>query len=285
MIVYLGYALRETVANLWRNKVMTIAAVLTVIISLGLFGAFLGMRQITAQVEDIWQRETNVTIFMNASASSAQIGAVKNELRALPYIAGTCTYEGKAENYQEALRLIGPGDMERTPVSDWVSSFVCVPKQAIDVSLIVNQFQGAPGVYRAVAPVQEVKTQERILNVASLLSLIIGLVLLGSAAVLIWNTIRLAIFSRRREISVMKLVGATNWFIRVPYISEGFIQGFLGGAGAVIVLILLRAFLPLHYEWQLSTGDMVGTCAVVLIVGALIGAVGSTLAIRKFLDV
>jgi cell division transport system permease protein len=103
--------------------------------------------------------------------------------------------------------------------------------------------------------------------------------------VLILNTIRMAIFSRRREVSVMKLVGATNWFIRIPYITEGFIQGLLGSVVAMLAVTALHTWYPLHNEFQLDTSALLGTNAVVLIVGVVIGSVGSAIAIRRFLDV
>jgi len=83
----------------------------------------------------------------------------------------------------------------------------------------------------------------------------------------------------------MKLVGATNWFIRIPYITEGFIQGLLGSLVAVGAVTALHVWYPLHNEFQLNTNALLGTNAVVLVVGILIGSVGSAIAIRRFLDV
>jgi cell division transport system permease protein len=122
----------------------------------------------------------------------------------------------------------------------------------------------------------------------------VALVLLLSAGVLILNTIRMAIFARRREVSVMKLVGATNWFIRVPFMSEGLIQGLVGSAisaGVVYILYLIidhaggttssNIFSAMH----LSGGELLWTDVVVVFVGVLIGSLGSAIAIRRFLDV
>ena len=83
----------------------------------------------------------------------------------------------------------------------------------------------------------------------------------------------------------MKLVGATNWFIRVPYITEGFIQGLLGSAVAMLAGSALHMWYPLHNEFALDTAALWGTNVVVLIVGVAIGSVGSAIAIRRFLDV
>jgi len=86
-------------------------------------------------------------------------------------------------------------------------------------------------------------------------------------------------------VSVMKLVGATNWFIRIPYITEGFIQGLLGAVVAVGLVTALHTWYPLPIEFKLNTSALLGTNAVVLIVGVVIGSVGSAIAIRRFLDV
>jgi cell division transport system permease protein len=123
----------------------------------------------------------------------------------------------------------------------------------------------------------------------------VALVLLLSAGVLILNTIRMAIFARRREVSVMKLVGATNWFIRLPFMSEGLIQGLVGSGVAAAVVFGLHEILngladPNHPDAVLSQMRLTGwqlfsTDAVVIVIGVLIGSVGSAIAIRRFLDV
>jgi cell division transport system permease protein len=123
----------------------------------------------------------------------------------------------------------------------------------------------------------------------------VAVVLLLSASVLILNTIRMAIFARRREVSVMKLVGATNWFIRVPFMSEGMIQGLLGSGLAALAVYALYAVIN-HYgngsgtgnilgAMHMSGGEVVLTDIVVVIVGVVIGSLGSAIAIRRFLDV
>jgi cell division transport system permease protein len=118
-------------------------------------------------------------------------------------------------------------------------------------------------------------------------------ILLLSASVLILNTIRLAIFARRREVSVMKLVGATNWFIRVPFMFEGVIQGLLGALVAAVVVVVLHIVLNalgsgqtsnVLSQMRLSTHEVVFTSLVVLFIGVLIGSIGSALGIRRFLD-
>jgi cell division transport system permease protein len=117
----------------------------------------------------------------------------------------------------------------------------------------------------------------------------------GIAILLIYNTIRTAMFARRREIEVMKLVGATNWFIRVPFILEGMIQAILGGLLAVGLLLGLNAalfkslanddYLDIFGEFDFSTATVLATSAPLVLAGAVIGALGSGFAVGRFLDV
>jgi cell division transport system permease protein len=145
------------------------------------------------------------------------------------------------------------------------------------------------------APLQEIHTMEETITVLQWVFLAIAVVLLLSAAVLILNTIRMAIFARRREVSVMKLVGATNWFIRVPFISEGMLQGLIGSllaAGLVFGLHVLLNHLgdpsnpnAVLTQMRMTGWEVFGTQLVVVVVGVLIGSAGSAVAIRRFLDV
>ena len=158
---------------------------------------------------------------------------------------------------------------------------------------IAKQFDGYPGVTQVSYPGQAIRTMETVTRWLQVVFLILAVVLLLSASVLILNTIRLAIFARRREVSVMKLVGATNWFIRVPFMFEGVIQGLLGALVAALVVVGLHVVLDtlgngqtanILYQMRLSTSEVVTTSLLVLLIGILIGSVGSALGIRRFLD-
>src|SRR5487761_2478389 len=165
------------------------------------------------------------------------------------------------------------------------TSFRCTPTVPTDALTVISTFIHQPFVYTVTAPIQQIRQMNRAIRILQVVFLALALVLLLSATVLILNTIRMAIFARRREVSVMKLVGATNWFIRIPYITEGFIQGLLGSGVAMLAVWALHIWYPLHNEFQLSTSALLGTNIVVLIVGVVIGSVGSAIAIRRFLDV
>ncbi|MGH9020989.1 MAG: cell division protein FtsX [Acidimicrobiales bacterium] len=284
MRVYLRYALKETVTNLWRNRMMTIAAILTVAVSLSLVGASLLLKQSAAQASAQWQQGTRVTVWMQPTASTAEIGNVRTQLANLP-IVKSCAYYTQAQDFAEAKKLLPPDESGVLTVADMPSSFRCVPTTPADAFTVVSQFSHQTGVYQVTAPEQQIRQMNRAIRILQIVFLALAGVLLLSAGVLILNTIRMAIFARRREVSVMKLVGATNWFIRIPFITEGFIQGLLGSVVAMIAVIALHTWYPLHNEFQLTTRALWGTNVVVLAVGVVIGSVGSAIAIRRFLDV
>jgi cell division transport system permease protein len=284
MRVYLRYAIKETISNLWRNRMMTIAAVLTVAVSLSLVGAALLLKQSAAQASAQWQQGTRVTVWMEPTASKAEISTIQGQLANLP-IVKSCVYYTQSQDYQEALQLLPRSESSVLSVTDVPSSFRCVPTVPQNAFVVESQFSNQPGVYSVTAPEQQIRQMNRAIRVLQIVFLALAGVLLLSATVLILNTIRMAIFSRRREVSVMKLVGATNWFIRIPYITEGFIQGLLGSVVAIIAVTALKIWYPLHNEFQLNARSLIGTSTVVLVVGVLIGSVGSAIAIRRFLDV
>ncbi len=284
MRVYLRYAVKETFSNLWRNRMMTIAAVLTVAVSLSLVGSALLLKQSAAQASAQWQQGTRVTIWMQPNAAASEISNVQTQLANLP-IVKSCQFFTQQQDYAEALKLLPTSESSVLKASDMPSSFRCVPTVPANAFVVESTFANQPYVYKVTAPEQQIREMNRAIRVLQIVFLALAGVLLLSATVLILNTIRMAIFSRRREVSVMKLVGATNWFIRIPYITEGFIQGLLGSAVAILAVTALHTWYPLHNEFQLNTSALMGTNAVVLVVGVLIGSAGSAIAIRRFLDV
>jgi cell division transport system permease protein len=284
MRVYLRYAVKETFSNLWRNRMMTIAAVLTVAVSLSLVGSALLLKQSAAQASQTWQQGTRVSVWMQPTASTGEITNVQSQLSILP-IVKNCLYHTQAQDYAEMVKELPTDESHILHVKDMPTKFTCVPTVPSDALTVQSTFANQPGVLSITAPIQQIREMNRVIRILQIVFLVLAGVLLLSATVLILNTIRMAIFARRREVSVMKLVGATNWFIRIPYITEGFIQGFLGSAVAIGAVTALHTWYPLHNEFQLDTSSLVGTIAVVLIVGVLIGSVGSAIAIRRFLDV
>jgi cell division transport system permease protein len=292
--VSVDYVARETASNLWRNRLMTIAAVLTVAVSLTLVGAALLLRQGAANATGALERGTQVTVWMNPTANKQEIHAVGTQLSQLSYVRQPCAFWDKQRNFNEARKLLPSDVIQSTHESDMPTSYWCTPVVLADASQVINTLTGTPGVLTVTAPTQQIHTEEKVINVSKWVCLGIAVVLIVSAAVLILNSIRMAIFARRREVSVMKLVGATNWFIRVPFMSEGLIQGFLGSAIAAALVYVLYLVIDhaggsvssnIFSAMHMSSGELLWTDVVVVFVGVLIGSLGSAIAIRRFLDV
>ena len=295
MAVSVDYVVRETASNLWRNRLMTIAAVLTVAVSLSLVGAALLLRQGSANATGTLERGTQVTVWMEPTANAQEIAAVKTELSQLNYVTQPCAYWNKARNFSEARRLLPSDVFQATTQAEMPTSFWCTPIALTDAAQVVHTFNGTAGVLSVTEPQQTIHNEETVINVSKWVCLAIAIVLIISAAVLILNTIRMAIFARRREVSVMKLVGATNWFIRVPFMSEGLLQGLIGSLLAAVVVYFVYLFINhegsgrttsnIFTAMHMSGSEVLLTNAVVVIVGMGIGSIGSAIAIRRFLDV
>ncbi len=295
MAVSVDYVVRETASNLWRNRLMTIAAVLTVAVSLSLVGAALLLRQGSANATGTLERGTQVTVWMEPNANAQEIAAVKTELSQLNYVTQPCAYWDKARNFNEARRLLPSDVFQATNVSEMPTSYWCTPVALADAAQVVHTFSGTAGVLSVTEPQQTIHNEETVINVSKWVCLAIAIVLIVSAAVLILNTIRMAIFARRREVSVMKLVGATNWFIRVPFMSEGLLQGLIGSLLAALVVYFVYLFINhegsgkttsnIFTAMHMSGSEVLLTNVVVVIVGMAIGSIGSAIAIRRFLDV
>jgi cell division transport system permease protein len=196
----------------------------------------------------------------------------------------------------EALKLMRQRNPELTkqlPGNPLPDAFEITPKRGEDVELIATKIPLGAGI-----GVEKVnygkKTAKRILRVARIVEIVFLLavvVLLAASTLLIANTIRLSIFSRRREIEVMKLVGATNWFVRGPFMLEGLITGLAGSVFAVVLLVLGREIaLPAILGHISDSSDahalaFAWTALILLGFGVLLGAAGSGVTIRRFLRV
>lgn len=295
MGISVDYVARETAENLWRNRMMTLAAVLTVAVSLSLVGAALLLKQGVSTATLRWQGGVSLAIFMNPGVSSNEQQAVKAQLATDPRV-GSYYWMNQTSSYAEMRKLFAnqPDLVQSVQPSDLPPSFRVRLRQASMAQAVGDQFKSDPGVQKVLWPGQEIATMESVTRVLQIIFLAVAVILLLSAGVLILNTIRMAIFARRREVAVMKLVGATNWFIRVPFMIEGLVQGIIGAVVACGVVIGLHALLnyavqhdqvALLRSLTVSGHDVMVTNIFVLVTGAIVGALGSALAVRRFLEV
>jgi cell division transport system permease protein len=295
MAVSPAYVGKEAATNLWRNRLMTAAAILTVAVSLALVGSALLLKQGASKATELWQNGVQTIVWVEPGAGPAQTEAIKTELGQSPYIK-SCIFKTQAFDYNEAKNVLPADELAVTTLAQYPSSYRCQLVDPSQAPAVYQAFHGKPGVYDVKYPGQQIKTMQSVIRVLQWVFLAIAVILLLSASVLILNTIRMAIFARRREVSVMKLVGATNWFIRLPFMAEGMIQGLLGAGVAVLVVLALYWGVGLDqaraagdtniiHQMSLSGWEVFFTCLLVSMVGVGVGVVGSAFAVRRFLDV
>ena len=295
MALSVDYVARETWTNLRRNFLMTSAAILTVAVSLSLVGGAMLLRQGVSRATVQWRGGVELSIFMQPDATPAQSDATERLLSQMPEVKKV-TYVGQDAAYDEFKRMFAnePDMVESVTAKDLPPSYRVVPRKAEFVDTIGARFKNGEGVRKVVYARETVQTLLKVTRILQVLIFGVATVLFVSALVLILNTIRMAIFARRREVAIMKLVGATNWFIRVPFMLEGMIQGVAGAAVAFAVVFLGRNLVARavnSYDLQLirqlvvSSQEAIGTGLVILFAGAVIGAISSAIAVGRFLDV
>jgi cell division transport system permease protein len=296
MALNVDYVLRETGGNLFRNPGVTLATVLTVTVSLGLVAVAMIVGFAVSNATERWEGGIEFVVFMQPDATAEQIAAVQSDLAENPAV-DQATYIDKDQAFEEFRVLFSDTpdftdniDREILPTSFRVRP---VETDAIQVADLGQQYEAKAGVLRVVFATEAIR------SVQSLASNIINLIvwfagaLVISATVLIVTTIQMAAASRRREIEVMKLVGATNWFIRVPFMLEGLVQGLFGGLLASVLAWRFAPFFEdlfrdeaLLLSGLVVTGsEMTLVYLVVLSGGTLLGALAAGIAVTWFMDV
>ena len=301
MFSRIGYAIRETWASFRRNLTLTAAAILTSAVSLLLVGTTFLIQRAFENLLVQWRGDVEMIVFVRSDASAEQITLIDSVLRASPTIidVSKLKYLNKTESYEEAKRIFvgDPVTLSLLTPESIPTQFKVVPlsDDPTLVRSLSDQYRTLPGVEAVALAEDEFQVISTLSNFIRVVTLVMSLVLLVVAVGLIWNTIRTAMFARRREIEVMKLVGATNWFIRVPFMLEGLLQGLLGGVVSCGGLWALNSawssgvasFKPGTGISSLIVPSSYLTSAMLILlgIGAVVGAVGSAIAATRFLDV
>ncbi len=290
---------RETLRNLRRNLTLTLASILTVAVSLSLLGIALLLQRGVSNATDRWQDGVEFIVFLEPDITDSQLGLVQEEIERSAAIE-SYRFVNQEESYREFNEDFFPENPEITQlVTKEIipPSYRIIPKQlsAAAIEIVASGFETKPGVKKVVRATDEIQKIEKATDVIRWIVLGAGVILLGTGLLLILNTIRMAIFARRREIEVMKLVGASNSFILVPFMLEGTFQGLVGAAlGTASVYGANRAFeewlasenvLNILQSFAVGSGEVWGIGALLFLVGALVGSVGSAIAAYRFLDV
>ena len=291
--------LKESIKNLGRNGWMTIASISAVAVALMIVGLFLAVTLNLNKIANHIENDVEVRVYIDRTANSQEQDALKNKIqqihdvKSIRYISRSQGLKELMKDFGKDADVIKPYQGDENPLNDAFELKAQKPKQTETIANKVSKFDNVSDVSYGKG---YVKKLFKVVDIARDVGLVLILGLLFTAIFLIANTIKLTIVARSTEIEIMKLVGATNSFVRWPYFIEGL---FLGVIGALIpVVILLIAYQQLyHYfirsSYQTSVfirlipfHDMALYLSVLLIIiGAVIGVWGSLTSIRKYLRV
>ena len=292
--------LNVVIAEAWRSLTAslstTLASALTVLIGMFLVGLLIGLGTWARSWSEHAKGQLDINVYLctrdkcKTEVTTLQKNAVRLKLQNDPRVESV-EYISK-EQALEIMKRKQPELARNVPSNPLPDAFKVHPKRGEDVVAIANSLNPLP------PGVENInfgkKTATRILRVAHIfevLSALAILILLCAATILIGNTIRLSIFARRREIEVMKLVGASNWFVRGPFVVEGLLTGLLVAVAAIILLFLGKELVLPATIGRIDAGEDVNaiafeyTALMLLALGLVLGAAGSTITMRRFLKV
>jgi cell division transport system permease protein len=304
--VRLGFFLGEALGSMRRNWVMAMAAVITVFISTAILGAVLVTRDNLNQGATSLKNRVLIEVFIKDDASEAQKSSLEQKIQALQSQGMVKSYQyiSKEAALKRFEQRFGPRIVQNLPINPLPASYEVQVKDTNQVDTVAAKFfddpavDNDPGTHNGVKYAQE--TVRKMLGTIRLVG--IGMwvatgIFALAAVLLISTTVRLSIFARRREVEIMRLVGATNWFIRWPFVLEGFITGLVGAviaAGFVWLANWALAnwlkssdinFLDIHVfsMWWQNGSWPAGLLPTLAVLGAVLGALGSMVALRRYL--
>lgn len=297
------FVLSEVWTGLRRNLTMTIALIVVVAISLSLLGTGLLFVKQVNNTRTYWQGKVELSIYLctatsvsprcqqNGPATQAEKNTIANDLRRLPQVQRVY-YESQTQAYAHFKQDFSrdPSFTNLVTKSEIPDSFqVKLVNAQADFGIAAGAVQGSPGVDQIVNDATILSKFYKLLDGARNAVVIIAIILIIAAVLLVANTIRLSAFNRRRETSIMRLVGASNFYIQLPFLVEGVIAGLFGwliSAGLLIAvktlgLDTLQQYFP--YNVQLSVADLIEVVVLAMILGVVLCGITSFLTLRRYL--
>lgn len=305
MAINFSYFMKESAVSFRRNWVMSLGAIITIYLSLLLVGVSLGSGMLLGQVVESFEDKVSIRVFLKDGAPAEQVEALQAELQANAMVQ-TIKYTSKEEALEEfknRLMQDSPEVIENLPGNPLPASLDIDLKDPRNVSTVVEQIVASDS-FMAVADrpddpsksleygqeiVEKLFTVTRIIRVVSIVFVAMLAVI---SLIFINNAIRIAIYARRKEIAIMRLVGASNWFIRTPFLMEGVLQSLVGALLAIGTLSILyfyilpklselMTFLPI----SMTGGDAAQVSIVLVVAGVVMGLAGAMFAMRRYLRV
>ena len=289
-----GFFLKESMRAMRRNAAPSFAALATVLVTMLVLGVFIPIVQATNGAANSVRGRVLVDVYMKSSANAADSARVRKELlgvqhvKSVEFVSKQQAYAQQAKADPQAYALLSANPLPDT--------FHVIPDNPGNVLAVRNALmpQGQmldPSIQNVSNKKSDTKKILEVTNLVTITAAVLTVLLTIASILLIANTIRLSLFARRREVEVMKLVGATDWFIRWPFVIEGTIVGAAGALLAIAILGITKVALldPLANHWTLiaapRTLAFTALVAVLLGAGVFVSALGSGLSLRRFLRV
>jgi len=299
------FVFHEVWIGLRRNLTMTIALIVVVAISLSLLGTGLLFVKQVDNTRTYWQGKVQLSIYLctatsvspqctkNGPATATEMAQIQQDLKRLPQVVSV-RYESQSQAYERFKEEFSQDQSFVSSVSkgDIPNSFqVKLRNTQTDFPVVAETVDGRPGVDQIVDDSSILDKFYKLLDGARNAVVIIAIILIIAAILLVANTIRLSAFNRRRETSIMRLVGASNFYVQLPFLVEGIIAGLFGwlvAAGLLIAvkslwLDTLQQYFP--FNVQLSATDLIEVVVLAMIIGVLLCGATSFLTLRRYLRV
>ncbi|WP_186355677.1 permease-like cell division protein FtsX [Streptomonospora sp. PA3] len=298
------FVLSEIWIGLRRNLTMTVAVITTVAISLALFGGGLLINQQVSQMRQYWDERVTLTIYMcteisnsrtceeNGPATDEQRQQIQQDLesmgqvKSVEYVTAEQAYKDFQERFSNNQAMV-----DAVRKGDIPDNFRVQLEDPTKYQAVADEMEGRPGIDTIYDDQAVLEQFFGLLDGLTAAALTVSFVQLAAAALLIGNTVRLAAYNRRKETGIMRLVGASNFYIQLPFLLEGAIAGLIGGiiaSGFIVAarfLLLTRIQEWFQFDVTLSTGSLLSVIGVSLILGVLLCTVASFLTLRRYLRV
>ncbi|HWG03129.1 MAG TPA: permease-like cell division protein FtsX [Trebonia sp.] len=298
-----NFVFQEIWIGLRRNLTMTVALIVVVAISLSLLGTGLLFIKQVDSTRTYWQSKVEISVYLctansanpscHGAATPQQIANIKQTLTTMPQVQFA-----EFQTQQQAYALFkqyfanDPSYVNTVSKNEMPSSFeVKLKNPETDYQVVSSAVTGAPGVDSVIDEMTILNKFYRLLDGMRNAVVIVALILIVAAIMLVANTIRLSAFNRRRETGIMRLVGASNFYIQLPFLLEGVIAGLLGWALSAVLLVGVKSLLLnnlqqyFSYNVGLSVTDLIEVIILAMCIGVLLCGLTSFLTLRRYLRI
>jgi cell division transport system permease protein len=289
----LKYVLNEVLVGLWRNVTMTVAMIITMSVSLTMLGASVLLYMQVDQMKNFYYGNIEVSIFLQTNVTEAQRQQIDSAIAASPLVKER-TYETKAQALERFKQLWAdsPDFVNSVGPDSLPESFRVKLKDPQKYKTFADQIQGMQGVKDIIDQRTLLDKVFKIFNAIQVFALVVAGVMALAALLLVGNTIQVAAYSKRREVAVMKLVGASNWFIQSPFLLEAVVAGLIGAILGFVALFLGKVILLDHRLQALTTiltpihnSNVWLMLPLLAGVGAVVSAITAWVTLRFYLKV